>query len=40
MPKIRISRREAERDLLPRVCALTGEETDDVKVKKFSWYPP
>jgi hypothetical protein len=40
MPKIRISRREAERGLLPRVCVLTGEDTDDVKRRNFLWNPP
>lgn len=39
MPKVTITRREADRDLLPRVCALTGEPTDDVKLRKFMWYP-
>lgn len=39
MAKIRLSRREAERGLLPRVCALTGVPTDDVKVKQFWWMP-
>ena len=40
MPKVKITRREAERGLLPQVCALTGEPTDDVKSRKFMWNPP
>ncbi len=39
MPKVRLSRREAERGLLPRVCALTGVPTEDVKTHKFWWMP-
>jgi hypothetical protein len=39
MPKVTLSRREVEDDLLPRVCVLTGVPTDDVKVKRFVWMP-
>jgi hypothetical protein len=39
MPKVRLSRREAERGLLPPVCALTGVPTEDVKTKQFWWMP-
>jgi hypothetical protein len=39
MASVRISRREAERGLLPRVCILTGEPTDSIKHKSFSWSP-
>lgn len=39
MAKVRITRREAERGLLPPVCALTGVPTDDVKRKSFLWQP-
>lgn len=40
MARVRITRREAERGLLPPVCALTGQPTDDVKRKSFLWQPP
>lgn len=40
MSTVRITRREVERDLLPRVCALTGEPTEDVKRRTFQWNPP
>ncbi len=40
MAKVRISRREAEGGMLPRVCALTGVPTEDVKKKAFLWQPP
>lgn len=39
MPKVRITRREIERNLLPPVCALTGVPTEDVKRKGFTWQP-
>lgn len=39
MAKVRITRREAEQGLLPPVCALTGESTEDVKRKTFLWQP-
>jgi hypothetical protein len=39
MAKVRLSRREAERGLLPPVCALTGVPTEDVKRKQFWWMP-
>ncbi|MEO2091779.1 MAG: hypothetical protein ABGY75_20180 [Gemmataceae bacterium] len=39
MAKVRLSRREAERGLLPQVCALTGVPTEDVKRKQFWWMP-
>jgi hypothetical protein len=39
MAKVRITREEAERGLLPPVCALTGVPTEDVKRKGFAWQP-
>lgn len=39
MAIVRINRREAEDDLLPRICALTGEPTDDFKQKAFAFTP-
>jgi hypothetical protein len=39
MARVTISREEAEDGLLPRVCALTGVRTDDVKRKTFLWQP-
>ena len=39
MARVTISREEAEDGLLPRVCALTGVPTDDVKAKTFLWQP-
>ncbi len=40
MARVTITRREAERGLLPPVCALTGAPTEDVKRKAFLWQPP
>lgn len=40
MARVRITRQEAERGLLPPVCALTGVPTDEVKRKSFLWQPP
>ena len=39
MATITITSREASRGLLPPVCALTGEPTEDVKQKTFLWQP-
>jgi len=39
MARVTITRQEAERGLLPPVCALTGQPTDDVKTKIFRWQP-
>ena len=39
MAKVRITREEIERGLLPKVCALTGEPTDDTKRHGFLWQP-
>lgn len=36
MPRVTLSRRQAEGGHLPRVCMLTGVPTDDVKRKRFS----
>lgn len=39
MAKVTITREEAERGLLPPVCALTGVPTEDTKRKTFVWQP-
>lgn len=39
MATVRIRRGEAERDLFPPICALTGVPTEAVKKKNFAWTP-
>jgi hypothetical protein len=39
MATVRIHRGEAERDLFPPICALTGVPTEAVKKKTFAWTP-
>lgn len=39
MARVTITRQEAERGLLPPLCALTGVPTEDSKRKAFLWQP-
>jgi hypothetical protein len=39
MATVRIHRGEAERDLFPPICALTGVPTEAAKKKTFAWTP-
>ncbi len=40
MASIRITRYEAQNNLLPPVCVVSGEPTTDVKRHTFRWTPP
>jgi hypothetical protein len=40
MPRIRLTRREAEDGILPDVCMKCGNPSQNHIRKKFSWHPP
>src|SRR5262245_25380147 len=39
MPRVRLSKYECSRDLLPPVCAFCGAPAAGVRERKFSWHP-